>query len=120
MDELDIFEEDWSDQVKKGASGLAVKKLENLTANMPSQEELDKFIGKKGQDLLDDGWTMSGWSIFDETMFFMDKGDYSYNVYFEEKLEEKDDYDYEQDLPKLTVSKIEFSYISSSATDIQE
>lgn len=117
---IDIFDEDWDDKVKDGLKDSEVAKLENLSLAVPSQEELDGYIGKTGQDLLDDDWIVSGWSILGETLFFMEKGDYSYNVTFEEELEEIEDHECDEDLPGLTVKKIEFTGMSNSASDIPD
>ena len=120
VNDIDIFDEDWGDKVKDGLKDTEVTKIENLSLGVPSQEELDGYIGKTGQDLLDDEWIVSGWSIVGETMFFMEKGDYSYNVTFEEELEEIEDHEYDEDLPGLTVKKIEYTGMSNAASDIPD
>ena len=53
---IEFDDEDKDQKVRDLVSPLEVARLENLTEQIPSQEELDKLVGKTGQDLFDDGW----------------------------------------------------------------
>ena len=118
MDKLDASKEDFNDKTKEAAASLEISKRENLTEMIPSQEELDKFAGKTGQDLLDDGWTVSGWDI-DENTFTMNKGPFAYTVVIDSKLKESDDFDGDEEIKKLKIKKIKYSDIGD-ATNLDD
>ena len=118
MDKLDASKEDFNDKTKEAAASLEISKRENLTEMIPSQEELDKFAGKTGQDLLDDGWTVSGWDI-DENTFTMNKGPFAYTVVIDSKLKESDDFDGDEEIKKLKIKTIKYSNIGD-ATNLDD
>ena len=118
MDKLDASKEDFNDKTKEAAASLEISKRENLTEMIPSQEELDKFAGKTGQDLLDDGWTVSGWDI-DENTFTMNKGPFAYTVVIDSKLKESDDFDGDEEIKKLKIKTIKYSDIGD-ATNLDD
>lgn len=118
MDKLDASKEDFNDKTKEAAASLEISKRENLTDMIPSQEELDKFAGKTGQDLLDDGWTVSGWDI-DENTFTMNKGPFAYTVVIDSKLKESDDFDGDEEIKKLKIKTIKYSDIGD-ATNLDD
>ena len=56
---------------------------------IPSQEELDKQIGKTGEDLLNDDWTCYGWNFMDME-FNMDHDLFTFVVTFDGSMENTD------------------------------
>ncbi len=110
-----LFGLDWEDPEhdEKQAALLApipIDRIENLTAQIPPQEELDKLVGKTGKELLDDGWNISGYNL-DTMEFWMNKGLFNYTVIFDGKLEDSEDfYDYEAIQP-LTVKSVTYSNV---------
>ncbi|MBR0414479.1 MAG: hypothetical protein IJI67_05380 [Clostridia bacterium] len=106
----DFFNKDFSTEEGKAAidqlvGSLAITKAENLTANMPKQEDVDKFVGKKGQEMLDAGWKTSGID-FENNVVFMSNGIYGCDAAVEEKLEETEDYDEEALFKDATIKSV--------------
>ena len=118
MDKLDASKEDFNDKTKEAAASLEISKRENLTEMIPPQEELDNFAGKTGQELLDDGWTVSGWDI-EENTFTMNKGPFAYTVVIDSKLKESDDFDGDEEIKKLKIKTIKYSDIGD-ATNLDD
>lgn len=106
-----IFELDWDDpeyEAKTNAliSPLKVTLIENLTENIPTEEELDKLVGKTGEELLNDGWYVSGRNL--ETMeFSMNHKAYAFKVVFEGTVEDADGFD-DEDIGPFTVKSVTF------------
>ena len=61
---IDFLDEDKEQKVKDLVSPLDAK-IENLSKQIPSQQELDKLIGKTGQELFDNGWTYWSYNLLD-------------------------------------------------------
>ena len=57
-DDLDFDDPDYDKKENELIAPLTVKVIENLTEGMPTQEEAQQYIGKTGQELMDDGWTV--------------------------------------------------------------
>ena len=98
---------------------LEVKLIENVSESIPAQEELDKYIGKTGQDLLDEGWNWTYYNL-DELECGMEHGWYTYVVKFEGTVENKADVDVETAIKDLKVVSVTYEGISSSLTDLAE
>ncbi|MBQ7499868.1 MAG: hypothetical protein IJT91_03135 [Clostridia bacterium] len=86
-------------------ASLTVRVIENLTEGMPSQEEADKNIGKTGQELIDEGWTVHFYNL-DELNFGMTYGIYSYDIKFEGEIKDPENFNEETDMGGLTVKTI--------------
>lgn len=101
---------------------VPIRTVENLSEMMPSQEEIDQWVGKTGQDLFDAGWTY--WYYDLETMKAgMDYDAFQYDVQFEydgEPLENDDDFDFFETFADLTVASVTYTGIGSNATNIEE
>jgi hypothetical protein len=72
---------------------LEIHKLDNLTEKVPSQKELDKWVGKKGKALLEDGWTADN-RFYDlkemnKMVIRMYKDGLAYNVEFKKGIFKK-------------------------------
>ena len=102
---LDILNENHDEKMAEIVSPLEISRLENLTEQMPSQEELDALVGKTGQELLDDGWTSGGYNL-DEGEFWLNKGAYAYTVTFNETVEQTEDFDEYEAIGPLTVKSV--------------
>ncbi|MBE6818693.1 MAG: hypothetical protein E7517_06005 [Ruminococcaceae bacterium] len=106
----DFFENDFTTDegkaaINKLAGSLAIEKAENLTANMPKQEDVDKFVGKKGQAMLDAGWRTAGID-FENKVVFMRYGAYGCDVAVEEAMKETEDYDEEALFKGATIKSV--------------
>ena len=102
---LDILDETHDERMAEIVSPLEISRLDNLTEQMPSQEELDALVGKTGQELLDDGWTSSGYNL-DEGEFWLNKGAYAYTVTFNETVEQTENFDEYEAIGPLTVKSV--------------
>ena len=96
---------------------LEVTHIDNVTEAIPAQEELDKYVGKTGSDLLDEGWS---WSYYDleEMKVGMTHGWFSYDVVFEGKIENKEDLDIEEAIKDLKVLSVSYAGLGD-LTDIE-
>ena len=122
LEAVDYSKDDVNEQIAKAVSPLVLKKVEDLSAGIPAQSELDKLIGKTGQDLIDDGYVPSGsWTVSDDsTEFSMAKGLYEFDVAFNEILGEKAGSEIEDPtkvVKDLTVKSVTYSRIADSAGD---
>lgn len=82
-----LFDIDYSDpdRNKKTCEILApleIRDVVNLTEKILPQEELDKLIGKTGEELTEDGWVCNGWFL-EQNEFFMEKGPFRYIMIME-------------------------------------
>ncbi len=109
---LDFSDEKFDDKVHELIGPLEITKVENLTELIPPQEELDKLVGKTGQELLDDGWTFWSWDL-DSMEFGMYKGPFAYTVIFEGTLKNTEDFD-EAEAGALTVNSIKYDSIGDA------
>lgn len=106
---------DWEDEdfdAKKEAiiSPLAIKEIENLSANEPTKEEMDALIGKTVKELFDDGWYNTGWNLYDN-IFYMNHKAYSYNMELDGVPEDADDFT-DEDMYPFVVKSVTFDGIS--------
>ena len=101
--ELDFSDEQYEEKKTELISPLKVTDIQNLTEAIPTQEELDQLVGKTGEDLLSDGWTVSGWNLTDME-FYMDHGPFSYRVILDGTLENAEDFEQEDIAPLVVVS----------------
>ncbi len=115
---VDFFADDKDAQIAEVVGAQELESVEDLTDGIPAQKELDKLAGKSGAELLDEGYEPWGHYYDGEQLeFTMAKGDYEYTVTFNENIEPGDDFDETAALSGLTVKSVEYSGVSSSATD---
>lgn len=117
--ELDITKDDYEEEMKKLISPLVIDRYENLSTAIPSQKLLDALVGKTGAELLDDGWEIYGYNLY-EMKFYMDHGLFEYGVTFDGKLTDSDDFDEYEAVKPLKVKSVVYSDLGSSATDLEE
>ncbi len=119
-DAIDFFDEERDQKLNALLGPVPVTRVGDLSACIPSQEELDALVGLTGQDLLDMGFAYgSGYSFYDQTEIYLERGLCEYLVLFSEKVPEMEDYDAALDelMPPLTVSGIEFFQLSGACSD---
>ncbi|MBQ6053422.1 MAG: hypothetical protein IJL30_09110 [Clostridia bacterium] len=115
------YDDSWLEGLKNIAGSLEVKKIENLSEKMPSQEELDKLIGKNGQYLMDEGWGYWYYNLLDMEAGMSYK-EFEYTVKFEydgEPMENTDDFDFWENFKDLTIKSVTCDGIGN-ATYIEE
>ena len=111
--DLDFDDPDYDKKLNALIAPLPVKVIENLTENIPSQKEADQYIGKTGQELIDDGWTVHYYNL-DELQFKMTYGIYSYDITFEGKIKDPDSFNEDTDMGGLTVKAITCSGVGDA------
>ena len=102
-----IFNIDFQDPEKNSKlcallEPLVIKDVVNLTEMIPDQIALDELYGKTGQELIDDGWTCTGYDL-EENRFYMEKAPFRYVFEFEGEAKPNDDGDGDAVIKDLTV-----------------
>lgn len=118
---IDFFDENRDQKIRDLVSPLAVRSLENLSEQIPAQEELDRYIGKTGRDLFDEGWTYWYYNL-DDLEAGLEHGPFRYRVLFEyegEPMVNSDDFDFYEEFRDLVVLSVTYDGIGD-ATDIME
>ena len=115
MMDLDFADENYEQKYEALVGGLKIDQMENLSEKIPSQEELSsRYAGKTGEELLNLGWTITGYDI-DEMVFFLEDDLFRYDVVFDGKPEKKEGFNEYEEIRPLTVRSITWSGISLSA-----
>ena len=109
---LDWEDPDYDEKERELISPLKVISIDNLTEGIPSQEELDKLIGKTGAELFEDGWYNSGWDLYntENPTFFMSKGPYSYNMVMTGDIADLESFE-DEDINSMVVKSVAFDTI---------
>ena len=80
---VDFFAEDAEEQRMAIIGDCEIESVTDLTTLALPQEELDLWIGKTGQDMLDAGWEQNGYSSEGNALvIIMVNGEFQYNVSF--------------------------------------
>ena len=103
--DLDFDDPDYDKKQNELIAPLPVKVIENLTEGMPEQEEAEQYIGRTGQELIDDGWSVQFYNL-EEMKFGMNHGVYSYDITFEGNVKDPENFDENTDMSGLTVMAI--------------
>ena len=114
---IDFFDENRDQKIRDLISPLAVRSLENLSEQIPAQEELDSYVGKTGQVLFDEGWTYWYYNL-DDMEAGLYHGPFSYKVLFEydgEPLVNTDDFDFYEEFKDLVILSVTYDGIGDAA-----
>lgn len=119
----DFFQYDFGSEEGKQAlidtvGSCAITKAENLSTGAPAQEDLDAFVGKKGQDMLDAGYRTGGLDA-DNNTFYIGYGVYTVDVVVEDDIQVADEYDEEALFKDATIKSVTYNGIGD-ATYIEE
>ena len=80
---VDFFDEERDAKQIAAVGGCAIESVTDLETLAIPQEELDQWIGKSGQDMLDAGWEQNGYENMGNGLFIhMINGAFQYNVSF--------------------------------------
>lgn len=108
-----------SQKFNEALAPVEINMIENVTKAIPSQEELDKNVGKSAGELLDNGWFLN-YSNFDEMEVGMEHGWFSYILKLDGKVEYKEDTDAEAAIRDLKILSIAYQGIGSGVSDLAE
>ena len=111
--DLDFNDPDYNAKERELLSPLPVKSIENLTEGIPSQEEADQYIGKTGQELIDEGWSV-WYTNLEEMEFGMNHGVYGFTIQFDGEIPDPDNFNEETDMAGLTVRSITCDGVSDA------
>ena len=116
---VDILKEGYEDEQKAIVKDIKIDKVENLSDQMLSQEEMDSYVGKTGQEMQDAGWSYSGHDL-ENMEFWMEYGPFVYTVVFDGKVDEKDwdTFEDESGAKDMKVKSVDFNSIGD-ATNIE-
>ena len=117
--DIDFFAEDRVEQERALLKDLPIEELSNLSEKIPSQDEVNKYVGKTGQELIDMGFSCNGFSLWDGTVFYLSFGDYDYEAVMNEKMDDYDeDAGYDELLAPLTVKSIKCTGVGMGSISI--
>lgn len=108
-------------KIADAVAGLKIKEKEDLSDDIPTQEDLDSLKGRKGQELLDEGYIVQGIG-FDENnnaSFVVNKDIFQLNIEAENLPEVSSHPDETALFAECTVKKAEFVTITWNAVDPQ-
>ncbi len=109
---IDFEDEDRDEKVNELMKSLEITRKDNFSELIIPQEELDKLVGKTGQDLLDDGWYSGGYNL-ENMEFWMYKDPFMYTVVFEGTAEPTEDGDDNEMIKDLKVKSVTYSSLGN-------
>lgn len=111
---------DYNEKITAALGDLELISAEDITNTQLSQEELDSYVGKTGQDMLDAGFVFAFYNMYggEQTGADMDNGYYTYDVTFDVSITEDQVEDGGESLLGATVVEIQgFGNLSNMALD---
>ena len=117
VEELDVEAEDFTKQQDATYGQLQLDSVEDLSSGIRSQENLDSYVGKTGQDLFDEGFTFYAYNMYggDTTMAGMEDGYYLYEVTFDAKVPESATEDGGASIANAPITEMVFLGASNAA-----
>lgn len=117
--DIDFMDDDYEEQQKNILSTLVIDRIDNLSLQMLSREELDALVGKTGQDLQDAGWICTGHNL-EDMEFWMEYAPFVYTVVFDGEVPEAEyeTFDDEEDTREMIVKQVKFNGLGD-ATNIE-
>lgn len=112
-----VFDLDWDDEqyvekLRAIVGDAPLLRIDDVTAGIPSQAELDALIGKTAGELFESGWYESGWNLQDNILY-MENGFYSYIMGFEDTTGNYDISE-QSDLDPLVITSVKFDRIGDA------
>ncbi len=118
---LDFFDENYSDEVLKLVGGQKITQVEDLSSKIPTQKEMDAWVGKKGQEMMDAGYEVwgFGWGGGDDAEITVAKGLFEFTVSVDATDDFADeDFDGMGAFPNMTIKGVSWTGMSSMCTDL--
>lgn len=107
---LDFSDPDYENKFNELVAPLEIDHIVDLSAQIPSQDELDKNIGKTGEELVNEGWSPD-YINYEEKTAGMNYGYYYYTVQFEGDLVRNDEAEIEDMIKDLKVASVTYDGI---------
>ena len=88
---LDMSAEDYDEQFAATVGELEILEAADITDELMSQEDIEQYVGKTGQDLVDAGFIFSNYIMYggEETGADLDKGSFAYSFIFDTQVSEE-------------------------------
>ena len=117
---LDIFDENYDQKEAEIVGSIPISQLDNMTERIPSQSDLDAWIGKTGEDMLKEGGRVSGWLTY-EKQFYVDLGFFEYLVTVDGDLQidENGESEGEELFSPMVITKVEYYTLANAAWDLE-
>ncbi len=101
---------DYDKKVQDIYGPLELTEIVNLTKDIMTEQELARFVGKTGQELMDEGFVLGSFDYgLDETSAYFWKGFYQYRFVVNGILEYDEDAEESELVKSLTFKSAEFS-----------
>ena len=117
---LDASDDDYNEKFAETVGSLKLESAEDLTSEKIPQSELDAYVGKTGQDLIDEGFTFEQYWMYggEETGATMAKGYLAYNFTFDTTVDEDKADDEGAAIKDATITAAEFAGGSNAAVEL--
>lgn len=115
--ELDFSDPERDQKAQELLGPVELTSVENLNEMIPTQEELDQWVGKTGEEMFEAGWSYSYYNLADMEAG-MDDGMFVYTVRFEydgEPMQNSDDFDFYAQFANLKIASITYDGIGDAA-----
>ena len=109
--DLDFDDPDYNKKHNEKIAPIAIKEIINITEKIPTEKELEAYKGKTLGELMDAGWSNSGWNL-EENIAYMTHEYFAFNAAFEGTWEGEFD---EDTLAKMTVKSMTYAGIDDPA-----
>lgn len=119
MYDLDSTQDDYDQKFLEVMGGLPLESAEDLTSQKLTQEELDAYVGKTGQDLIDDGLAFEDYWMYggDQTGVTFAKGFLAYHATFDVTVSDDQTEDEGAAVMDKAIVSMEYAGASKDATD---
>lgn len=118
--ELSILDDDYNEKFLEVMGGLELEIAEDLSDGVLAQDQLDAYVGKTGQDLVDEGFVFESYWMYggEETGATMSQGYYAYNVTFDVSITDDQYEDEGAAIMGATIKAMEYAGASNAAVDV--
>lgn len=119
LDALDLTKDDYDEKFLELMGGLPLESAEDLGDQKLTQDELDAYVGKTGQDLVDDGFAFESYWMYggEETGVTYAKGYLAYNATFDVTVADDETEDEGAAVMDKAIVSMEYAGASQDATD---
>lgn len=89
--DLNMDDDDYRKKFMETIGDLELAEATDISSELMSQEDLEQYVGKTGQDLMDAGLTFASYFLYggDQTGAEMDKGNFTYSIIFDAQISEE-------------------------------
>lgn len=119
-EDIDFADDDAEDRQMEIITSIADVTVTDITDKVPTQEEMDKYVGKKVKDLENDGFENSGNSSDPDTgvvTFYYDGPEYCVEIGFDKELKLDLDDLSTNDIRDLTIASVRMTALGSNFVD---